>query len=87
VRGDYFLFPAAIAPATEGAARLAAALAGVTDCLSVPAIAARDLGSGEPRFHLAGAKSYGRARTFLLQTGYAQVEAILDGLARTENSA
>ena len=67
-----------IAPATEGAARLARALASVTDCLSVPAVAPRDLESGEAGFHLVGAKSYGRARTFLLKTGYAQLETILD---------
>ena len=69
-----------IAPATEGSAGLARALAHVTDCLSVPAVAPLDLASGEPGFHLLGAKSYGRARTFLLQTGYAQLETILDGL-------
>jgi thioredoxin reductase len=69
-----------IAPATEGAARLAAALARVTDCLSVPAVGAADLASGEPGFHLVGAKSYGRARTFLLRSGHAQLERILDGL-------
>jgi len=42
---------------------------------------AADLASGEPGFHLVGARSYGRARTFLLQTGYAQLDTILDGLA------
>ena len=42
---------------------------------------AYDLASGEPGFHLIGAKSYGRASTFLLRTGYAQVEIVLDGLA------
>jgi hypothetical protein len=52
----------------------------VTDCLSVPRVRAEDLASGEPRFHLVGSKSYGRARTFLLQTGFAQLETILDDL-------
>jgi thioredoxin reductase len=70
-----------IAPATEGAGRLARALAGVTDCLSAPAVLPADLASGEPRLYLAGAKSYGRASTFLLRAGYAQVETILDALA------
>lgn len=69
-----------VSPATEGAMRLAGALANVTDCLSVPEVAPRDLASGESRFHLVGAKSYGRAPTFLLQTGYSQLETILDGL-------
>jgi thioredoxin reductase len=69
-----------IAPATEGAARLSRALSNVTDCLSVPSVSPADLASGEPDFHLIGAKSYGRSRTFLLRTGYAQLESILDGL-------
>jgi thioredoxin reductase len=69
-----------IDPATEGSARLTRALSNVTDCLSVPAVAPADLDSGEPGFHLAGAKSYGRARTFLLKNGYSQTETILDRL-------
>jgi hypothetical protein len=66
-----------IAPDTEGSARLSRALSNITDCLSVPSVAPADLDSGEAGFHLAGAKSYGRARTFLLQSGYAQLETIL----------
>jgi len=66
-----------ISPATEGAARLSRALANVGDCLSVPAVSPDDLGSGEPGFYLLGAKSYGRARTFLLRTGLAHLEAVL----------
>ena len=69
-----------IDPATEGSASLARALSNVTDCLSVPSLAPSDLDSGEPGFHLAGAKSYGRARTFLLKNGYAQLETILNRL-------
>lgn len=69
-----------IDPATEGAAGLARALANVTDCLSLPAVAPADLDSGEQDFYLAGAKSYGRARTFLLQSGYAQLEIMLTRL-------
>jgi hypothetical protein len=72
--------PIEIAPATEGSARLTRALSNVTDCLSVPLVAPADLNSGEPGFHLAGAKSYGRARTFLLKNGYAQLETILNSL-------
>ena len=66
-----------IAPATEGAARLSRALGNVTDCLSVPAVSAGDLESGEPGFYFVGAKSYGRGRTFLLRTGLAHLETIL----------
>ena len=69
-----------IDPATEGSARLARALSNVTDCLSVPSLAAADLDSGEAGFHLAGAKSYGRMRTFLLKTGYSQLDTILNRL-------
>jgi hypothetical protein len=69
-----------LAPATEGAGRLARAIGQVSDCLSVPRVAPEDLASGEPGFHLVGQKSYGRARTFLLSTGYAQLEAILERL-------
>jgi hypothetical protein len=66
-----------VAPVTEGSARLAGALSNVTDCLSVPSIAPGDLDSGEPGFYLAGAKSYGRARTFLLKNGYSQLDTML----------
>lgn len=66
-----------ISPATEGSARLSRALANITDCLSVPAVSADDLGTGEPGFYFLGAKSYGRSRTFLLRTGLAHLEAIL----------
>lgn len=69
-----------IDPATEGAAGLSRALSNITDCLSLPTLSAADLESGEPGFCLAGAKSYGRARTFLLQSGYAQLETILNRL-------
>jgi thioredoxin reductase len=69
-----------VSPSTEGAARLARALGNVTDCLSTPAVAARDLESGEPGFHMVGAKSYGRLPSFLLRTGLQQLETVLDGL-------
>jgi hypothetical protein len=65
---------------TEGSAGLARALSNVTDCLSVPAVVPADLDSGEPGFYLAGAKSYGRARTFLLKSGYVQLDTILKRL-------
>jgi hypothetical protein len=35
----------------------------------------------EPNFFIAGMKSYGRAPTFLLRTGYEQVRSIADDLA------
>jgi pyridine nucleotide-disulfide oxidoreductase len=69
-----------IAPASEGALRLTRALGAAADCLSTPSVAASDLQSGEPGFHLVGAKSYGRLPTFLMQTGIGQAAAIVDGL-------
>ncbi|HEU4521403.1 MAG TPA: FAD-dependent oxidoreductase [Thermoanaerobaculia bacterium] len=69
-----------ISPVTEGAARLYRAVANVTDCLAVPRLSARDLESGEPGYWLVGSRSYGGVRTFLLQTGLAQVETILDSI-------
>jgi hypothetical protein len=70
-----------VAPSTKGPARLTQALTNVKDCLAVPAVAPSDLASGESGFHMVDSKSYGKARTFSLQTGYAQVETILDGIA------
>ena len=69
-----------IAPSTEGPARLARALANVTDCLSIPSLSPADLETGESGFYFAGAKRYGRSRTFLLQSGYQQIESILSRL-------
>jgi thioredoxin reductase len=69
-----------VSPATEGAARLSKALAGVTDCLSVPRVRSEDLASGEPGFFLIGAKSYGRSRNFLIRTGLGQLESIFVGV-------
>jgi hypothetical protein len=70
-----------LSPVTEGGARLARAIANVTDCLSVPAVRREDLGSGEANYYFIGSRAYGRARTFLLQTGLQQLETILDALA------
>jgi hypothetical protein len=64
-----------IDPVTEGAAGLSRALSNITDCLAVPAVSSEDLDS------LAGAKSYGRSRNFLLQSGYAQLATILERLS------
>ncbi|MEQ1500592.1 MAG: FAD-dependent oxidoreductase [Myxococcota bacterium] len=69
-----------VAPTTEGTARLALALAGVTDCLTVPRVSPDDLETGEPGYVRVGANSYGRATTFLLRTGFAQLAQVLDRL-------
>jgi thioredoxin reductase len=72
--------PLDLSPVTEGGARLYRAIANVTDCLTVPAVRPSDLESGEPGFYLIGSRAYGRARTFLLQTGLQQLETILDNM-------
>ena len=70
-----------ISPVTDGTAKLYRAIASITDCLSVPRLGLADLESGEPGFFFIGSRSYGRANTFLLQTGLAQLATILDSLA------
>lgn len=70
-----------LSPVSEGTARLQRAIADVTDCLCVPSVGRVDLETGEPNYFLVGARAYGRNRTFLLQTGFAQVEALLDSIS------
>jgi Pyridine nucleotide-disulphide oxidoreductase len=70
-----------VSPVTEGGARLYRAIANITDCLSVPKVAPRDLESGEENFYFIGSRAYGRSRSFLLQTGLAQLEVLLDALS------
>lgn len=74
--------PIEISAVTEGAAGLSRALSHVTDCLTLPTVTPEDLGSGEPGFYLVGARSYGRSATFLLRTGLAHLEIILDGMSQ-----
>jgi hypothetical protein len=50
-------------------------------CGSVPPHGVAELTHPEPDFYIAGMKSYGRAPTFLLITGYEQVRSIADELA------
>jgi thioredoxin reductase len=62
------------------------ALASVIDpnvhfCGSVPPHGHRELGHPEPGFYTVGIKSYGRAPTFLLLTGYEQVRSVVAAIA------
>ncbi|GJE03340.1 FAD-dependent oxidoreductase [Methylobacterium isbiliense] len=50
-------------------------------CGSVPPHGHRELAHPEPGFYTAGIKSYGRAPTFLMMTGYEQVRSIAAALA------
>jgi len=72
-------------PVTEGGGRLYRAISNVTDCLNVPRLSPHDLQSGEPGFYFIGSRAYGRARTFLLQTGFQQLETILDSLTGSQS--
>jgi hypothetical protein len=50
-------------------------------CGSVPPHGHRELSHPEPGFYTVGSKSYGRAPTFLLLTGYEQVRSVAAALA------
>ena len=50
-------------------------------CGTVPAHGERLLAHPEPAFYIAGMKSYGRAPTFLMATGYEQVRSLAAALA------
>jgi thioredoxin reductase len=50
-------------------------------CGSVPPHGHRELAHPEPGFYTAGIKSYGRAPTFLMLTGYEQVRSVVAALA------
>ena len=56
-------------------------------CGTVPAHGERVLAHPDDGFYLAGMKSYGRAPTFLLATGYEQVRSIAAALAGDRASA
>jgi thioredoxin reductase len=53
----------------------------VHSCGTVRPHGARELAQPEPNFYFAGMKSYGRAPTFLMLTGYEQVRSIAAELA------
>ncbi|MGE0238868.1 MAG: NAD(P)-binding domain-containing protein [Parvibaculaceae bacterium] len=59
----------------------------VHSCGTVPPHGWRELQHAEPDFFTAGIKSYGRAPTFLLLTGYEQVRSIAAHLAGDEAAA
>jgi len=59
----------------------------VHSCGSVPPHGERELAHPEPGFYIAGMKSYGRAPTFLMLTGYEQVRSIAAALAGDREGA
>ena len=56
-------------------------------CGTVPAHGEADLAHPDEGFYIVGVKSYGRAPTFLLATGYEQVRSIVAALAGDRESA
>ncbi|MHA6757105.1 hypothetical protein [Streptacidiphilus sp. PAMC 29251] len=72
--------------ATGAPINLSAALLGSAggDCLAQPSVGIEALRNPEPHFFILGAKSYGRLNTFLLRTGYEQIDQLT--AAYTEES-
>lgn len=69
-------------PALEAVAGIAAEIdPNIHSCGSVSATGARQLAQPEPGLFIVGAKSYGRAPTFLALTGYEQVRSVVAHLA------
>jgi hypothetical protein len=56
-------------------------------CGTVRPHGARELAQPEPAFYFAGMKSYGRAPTFLMMTGYEQVRSIAADIAGDKEAA
>jgi thioredoxin reductase len=56
-------------------------------CGTVRPHGARELAQPEPSFYFAGMKSYGRAPTFLMMTGYEQVRSIVADIAGDKEAA
>ena len=59
----------------------------VHSCGSVPPHGHRELAHPEPGFYTVGVKSYGRAPTFLMLTGYEQVRSVVAAIAGDVASA
>lgn len=75
-------------PTLQAPVRVAAEVdPNVHSCGSVAATGAADLAQPEPGFYLVGAKSYGRAPTFLALTGYEQVRSVAAELAGDREAA
>lgn len=69
-------------PALESPTALAPLIdPNVHSCGSVPPHGHRELAHPEAGFYLVGAKSYGRAPTVLMRTGYEQVRSVVAALA------
>ncbi|MBF4569093.1 NAD(P)-binding domain-containing protein [Plantibacter sp. VKM Ac-2880] len=75
-------------PTLQAPVRIAAEVdPNLHSCGSVAATGAKDLAQPEPDFYIVGAKSYGRAPTFLAMTGYEQVRSVVAALAGDQAAA
>ncbi|GAA2173108.1 NAD(P)-binding domain-containing protein [Agrococcus versicolor] len=78
----------ALDPALEAVAGIAAEIdPNLHSCGSVGATGAAELAQPETGLFIVGAKSYGRAPTFLALTGYEQVRSVVAHLAGDEEAA
>ena len=78
----------ALDPALESAAALAPLIdPNVHTCGTVPAHGAAQLAHPDPGYWIVGMKSYGRAPTFLLSTGYEQVRSVTAVVAGDQQAA
>ena len=69
-------------PAVEAPSALAPLIdPNLHSCGTVPPHGVDELAHPEPGFYIVGMKSYGRAPTFLLLTGYEQVRSVAAALA------
>ncbi|WP_194421850.1 FAD-dependent oxidoreductase [Microbacterium abyssi] len=75
-------------PALEAVSGIAAHIdPNLHSCGSVPATGVRELAQPEPGFFIIGAKSYGRAPTFLALTGYEQARSVAAHLGGDHEAA
>jgi thioredoxin reductase len=75
-------------PALESSTALAPLIdPNVHSCGTVRPHGARELAQPEPGLYIAGMKSYGRAPTFLMLTGYEQVRSIVADIAGDRDAA
>ncbi|MBC6458603.1 FAD-dependent oxidoreductase [Actinomadura sp. HBU206391] len=75
-------------PATEAPVKLAPMIdPNFHSCGTVPPHGERDLAHPETGFYIVGMKSYGRAPTFLMATGYEQVRSVVAALAGDREAA
>lgn len=78
----------ALDPAVEAPPALAPLIdPNLHSCGTVPPHGAAELAHPEPGFYIVGSKSYGRAPTFLMATGYEQVRSVVAEIAGDHEAA